>query len=351
MTKLSAAVAVVLLCGTTVSAQDEVRWWVRASDAGAHVVGGGARFVHGIADPFATGTGEFAVHFAADAAGKPDSLHLEVFEPADVEVAVARAPEATPLAAGADAANARVVGVFAPGAKGVFGVVARQSGDGDWYRFVWDRERAELRIERGMSGQVLVIASRPAPPIDDAPHALALQAEGFRLRAWLDDAQVLQLLDGAHERGATGTWSRDPDAVAWQRVAAEPAVRSRAATALVRAGDRATFVAATTQAAGAWHVLELALDRPHPLLLLDEFGNEVWLLERSAGSHVLYGGLGNDLGEKTMREIPVDGVVQSTIRWPRGRWLTGQAALVRSIAVAPDGSGVLARGPSVPLGL
>ena len=96
-------------------------------------------------------------------------------------------------------------------------------------------------------------------------------------------------------------------------------------------------------------MLEVALDRPHPVVPLTEAGLELWLLQRPAAPRILLGQFRDDLGSGTIGELPTDGRMQSGLRWPSGPALANQAALVRVLVVSPDGDRLVSRTPSVPV--
>jgi len=356
---LCAAIAAFAAVAT---AQDGAQWFVRGSDAGMRIVGASTEVVReSVPGPFTTPPGEFAVHFARDAAGKPDSLALLVPAGARVRVAVEPAGAAVPI-------SVEGPGVEAPAndpaqntnylvaatavttdSGGRIGLVARKLDADNWYRFVWDRERGQFRLERAIGGAIIVINAAPAPAGDNEPHELALQVQGFRLRAFFDDALVLQALDGAHERGTWGTWQTNGTQVQWRGAVTESPAAPRSSSALVQLRDSAVFAAATGAAAGHYYVIELALDRPHPLVPLTEAGLEPWLLQRPAAPRIVLGQFCDALGHDSIGELPVDGRMQCGLRWPVGAVLAKQAALVRALVVSPDGDRLVGRTPSVPM--
>jgi hypothetical protein len=336
--------------GAGVPAQEPGIWFVRGA-AGVRIAGPAAHEFAGSAPgPVLLPAGDYAVHFAAGAAGKPESLRLPVPDGAAVAVAVERVAAGAPagLDAGDALAGCFVAGVVAVG-NGSFGLAARL-GPGGGYRFVWDRAASRLLLERSLGGAVFVLASAPAPVAGDGPHHLALQAEGFRLRAWLDDALVLEAMDGAHVRGGWGTWSEGA-VVRWRDAALLPVRRPLPSAAIVTAGQRAEIHAATAIAAGHHAVLELALDRPHAALLRTEHGSEVWLLRGGAAPRVLLGDLRGALGRDVVAAVPAGACVRCELRWPRAVGLAGQFAMARLLVVSPAGDRIVATTPAVPLRL
>ncbi|MFN6195850.1 MAG: hypothetical protein ACK5BN_18720, partial [Planctomycetota bacterium] len=96
-----------------------------------------------------------------------------------------------------------------------------------------------------------------------------------------------------------------------------------------------------------WAIVELALDRPHPLLLREPSGCEPWLLQRPAAPVVLVATPTQELGAGAFAETPPQGPARAYLRWPALPALVGQVALARFVYVAADGSAVLARSPAV----
>lgn len=358
---------VVVVASVAARAQ-QATWFLRGGGADVHLVGSGPATLRGLAPaPVATEAGEWVVHFGADALGKPGSLPLEV--PAGAVVHVAVEPAAAPArrtvalddptwrTAGAahwlDAGGEHdycVVAQATPGTAGVFGVIARWVDPRQHYRFVWDLGRAELRLERLLGDEPLVLARRPAPAPDGAIHALSLQVQGFRLQAFLDDAPMLQVLDGAIGRGGFGRWDSE-QAARWTAFSAMPPMVARASGAAVATPGQVRLTAATTCAAGHWSVVELSLDRPHPLVPTTAEGLEPWLLQRPAAPQVLLGDWAGSLGPGAVAGIARDGLAGAELLWPQVPGVRLQAVLARMVLVTADGCEVAGRTPPVPLWL
>ena len=360
-----------LLLGSAVPAQST--WHVRGSDAAVSIVGEARVRLQGRRpSPVTLPAGQYDVHFGADAAGKPISLSFAVPDHAVVGVAVSpadavvapgialdgdgwtetrggggsRASWVARCTGPADATSYRVVATCSGGgAASVCGVAARWLDAEQHYRFVWDRAAGELRLERQFGDGVIVLARAPSPGTDLDPHTLALQVDGFRLEAALDDAVVLHAFDGAFPRGACGTWSAG-DAVTWHGLAIEPPAAPRSSCAIVRDQTQASFHAATELPRGHFHVLEFCLDRPHALVPRTRNGQELALLQRPAAPQVLLADWRNSLGANSIGEVPLDRVFVSELCWPE---LHGQAVLVRALFVSPDGEAVVGATPAVPL--
>jgi len=369
----AAALVCGLLLATAAAAQST--WQMRGSDAAVSIVGENRTRLQGPRPlPVTLPAGQYDVHFGADAAGKPISLSFGVPEHAAVAVGVMQAgavgSRGIPLdgdgwtetrggggskgswvarcTGPVEASSYRVVAMCkGGGASSVCGVVARWLDDKQHYRFVWDYAAGELRLERQFGGDVIVLAHAPVPVTDLDPHTLALQVDGFRLQATFDDAVVLQAFDGAFPRGACGTFSAG-DAVTWLELAIEPPAAPRGSSAIVRDRAHASFHAATGLAPGHFHVLELCLDRPHPLVPRTANGQEPWLLQRPAAPQVWLADWRNSLGQNGIGLVPRDGTFTSEVCWPE-RTLLGQNVLVRALFVSPDGQAVVGTTPAVPL--
>ncbi|MEO6595029.1 MAG: hypothetical protein ABIP94_09790 [Planctomycetota bacterium] len=357
-------------------AEGQSQWFLRGSAAEVRVAGAAEALLRGPrAGPVDLPDGDYAVHFASDAVGKPISLELSVPAGASVHIAVAAAPpvaartlvpdgEGWQVFGGGGEANAswvvrcigeddardyRVVAETRGKSDSVaFGVVARWLDENQHYRFVWDRRRDELRLERRLGPDTMVLAKAPSPPRDDRPHVLALQVAGFRLKAFCDEALVLQAFDGAMTEGCFGTWTIG-EPPTWERLALEPTAAPRASSAIVRQPGRASFYAGTEVGDGHFHVLELSLDRPHPLVPITQSGLELWLLQRSAAPQVLLADWRNSLGPGVLGEVKGGALGVGELRWPALPWLLHEAALVRYLLVSPDGEVIVASTPWVPL--
>ncbi len=341
----------------------QTTWSLRAGEAAVHVVGTTTTTVH---SPWPASlqlpAGDYEVRFAADAAGRPLTTAFAVPDGSLVRVAAAPAPAAVAVRVALDAPEWRTSGdvrfilearpdvlvelEYGDGASGTFGVVARWTDERNHYRFVEDRDRNELRLERRHGDMVLVLARAPAPAASPGPHRLALQVVGFRLVALRDDAVVLQSLDGAFAAGGCGAFG--VAGVAWRSFSIAPPASSRDSAALVIGDGRADLRVATIAVPGSWHVLELALDRPGPLVPTDATGLEPWLLV-AGGERVLAGDLRGSLGEGVVGEVAPAGSFLTALRWPFLPGLTGQFVVVRALFVAADGRTVEGASPGVPL--
>ena len=364
----------VLSAGTTPIRAQDATWYLRGNDAAVQLVGPRALVLRGRTPaPVATSAGDWRVHFGADAAGQPGALSLAVPEAAQVMLAIAPAVAVAVqeiafddprwiAANGGDAAapwrarrcaadlgaeyrvTARGVGT---GAQGAFGVVARFVDERQHYRFVWDLQQAELRLERQLGDAAYVLAKRPAPPPDDQPHTLALQVEGFRVMAFCDDAPVVQVLDGAIGRGDPGVWQQG-EAVTWQSFAVQAPAAPRASSALVVTGRVAHYQAATAVAAGHWYAVSWSLDRPTPAVPLTSEGCELWLLQRSALPQVLLADWRGSLGPGTLGEVPRDGRIEAELLVPDLLALRLQSLLVRAEVWSADGGQRVGATPATP---
>lgn len=367
-----ACVVMAVLAGPAMA---QSTWTVRGGEAAVRLVKNGAVAEgHVLGGPapqsVVTTTGRWSVHFGVDAAGKPRSSTFDVNDGDDVHLAVdpAGAAKATVVAnddaswrrvehgsgrttafaiTGANDVRAgRVVGEFVvPGSETV-GLVARWNDATQHYRCAIDAARGEVRLERLLGGDLLVLA-RAATSIreGDVVH-LAMQVEGFRIVVFVDDAIVLQTFDGAHEVGAVGTWTTgaDPRAACRRFTIGAPAA-PRDSVALVRSDGSAAFHLATTTTPGSFAIVEILLDRSGPPLPTIA-GIEPWLVREPAAPRVLLADLRGSLGTNAFAEIPPDGVVAATLRWPPGR-LAGRCVLVRSLLVAADGGAKVGASPAV----
>ncbi len=341
--------------GSELAAQESTNWYPRLAAGGMRVIGPGTPIRMQRAMPLELPPGGYHVHFPRDAAGKPDSLQVTAPPGSTLAIAVAPGTAAAPieLAPGQRDYMVRATAT-AEDSGGAWGLVARRRDDDNWYRFVWDRERGEFRFERALGGDAMVIRSAPGPVADDRAHELAFQVEGFRLHAWFDDELVLQALDGAHGEGGHDTWSHASQ-VEFENVRVEPPTAARASSVIVRVGPAgglhddadAELRAATAHSGGHWYVVELALDRPHPLLPKTVAGLEPWLLHGPVAPTVLLGDIAGNFGVDLFGQVPADGRISALLRFPSGPAIAGRSVLVRALVVTPDGDRLASRTPAV----
>ncbi len=344
-------------------------WQLHGADAAVRVVGASTVEMQGPCDVRRElAAGGYKVHFAVHADGKPMSLAFAVGEGDDVHLATARAgvvvAREVPLvgahwheAAATD--TIRTTGSMTDGdyrlelrvdlaATTTVGLVARWRSADQFYAFVLDGSRQEVRLERRLGSDALVLARADVPTTLAGVHGLALQVQGFRLQASVDEAVVLQVFDGALTQGAFGVVARG-DAPQWQRLTVSPPAVAQTSCALVRSRSSATLHAATTVSPGHSHVLELRLDRPHPLVPIDATGQELWLLQRPAAPQVLLADWRGSLGEGSFGEVSRDGAATCQIAWPDLPALRLRVAMVRMLLVTSDGTTIAGATPAVPL--
>lgn len=363
--------AFVVAAFVAAAAPAQTEWRLCGSDAVVRVGGAATAELQGPrAARSQLAAGDIVVHFGVDALGKPVSLAFPVPAGAMVQVAVEPAGPAARRSlavagsgwtetAGTD--TVRTTGSLEEGdyrlevrqepaaGTAVVGLVARWRSATQFYAFVLDRERGEVRFERHLGPDALVLARAAAPQAVAGARTLALQVQGFRLQGLIDDAIVLQMFDGALTNGACGVCWRGTGP-AWGELRLGPPVPPRASAALVQEpGVAATFHAATTVTPGHWYVLELRLDRPHPLVPTDSAGLEPWLLGRAAAPEVLRTDLRGLLGRGTFGEVPPDGGVHFPVEWPDLPALRLHVAMARALLVTADGCEVTAATPAVPV--
>jgi hypothetical protein len=368
-----ARAAVLAVLATAAAAQ--AQWRLTGDGASACIAGAEPAHIEA-GERLELGAGDFAVHFPADARGKPISLAFPVGAGDTVELAIDGAGPAPArvlpidgdgsrefaLAAtgsaplhlrtrvdGADESDYRIsVTIDAGALAGVSGLVARCRPDGDCYALLLDAGAGRLSLERWLGGDRFVLHSAACELPEGPNPTLTLQADGFRLQGYIDDAVVVQVFDGALSQGAVG--------VAWRSERPEfspltlaPPAKPRASTALVRSRGAATLHAAVSAPAGSLHVLELSLDRPHPLVPRDAAGFEPWLCQRPAAPQVLLGDFRDSLGANSFGELPVDGHVEAVLRWRELPALVTHVALVRVLIADPAGDAITERAPAAPL--
>lgn len=376
--KPTAATSTTPVAAADAAPQDPARapvTWSRAGGGGECVVLGPStlRLLAPRALATSVGGGTHTVHFAADAAGRPEPLALDVPAGADVQLATAPA-DAAALAVlrtkdaagngsddgenwrwrGTDAADQRLV--LTLGGVALATLRARRRGDAERYELTYVAKTRTVQLVRVLGGPPFTLATATLPDGLAAPRALEFELHGFRLQAFVDGVRVLQVLDGAIGSGDVGMgWSRDGlfgGGLGADGLAVAPPAAPRPAAALVRdSANTATLYAASAAPPGPWAIVELALDRPHPLLLREASGCEPWLLQRPAAPVVMWATPQQELGPGTFAETPAQGPSRAALRWPALPALVGHVALARVVFVAADGSAELGRSPAVALRL
>jgi hypothetical protein len=333
---------------TTLRAQAEC--YVRGNAVTRLVDARGESVVSGVAAPLAVAEGTLAAHFAADAAGKPRSLSLNVVDGGRVRVAVAAAQPVLLRVIGADELRAAptdanllalpewsgasiraAVRWSAMPAGGGCGPAVRIGADGSHYRGAWDATAGEYVLMRRMGKDEFAIARAKAVAGPRRDSILTLQADGFRLQLECDDAVVLQTFDGALDVGGVGAWV--PEGAALGRLSVSKAAPPRASVALVEAGIveagmEATLHAATTSPPDAWAVVEYVLDRPDAL--------------QPAVTWLPWRGL---VGFGAVQPIERDGTAVAVLRLPATLGLHSVSA--RIAVVDASGTSVLERTPAL----
>jgi len=319
--------------------------------------------------------GAFAVHFAANADGKPASLAFEVPERATVVLGVADAKPAARRPAKVHGAGAfedtlttsrreapihiNTIGEAAKdmrdyrmsarvrGTKGceMFALVGRHTAKGGCYLFAIDWNARKVRLERIMGGDHFVVQQADLPRVEREV-TLTLQVHGFRIEGLVDDAPLVRSFDGAISAGAPGVaWSGErPD---YPQVWLEEPAAPSASAAMVQTDRAATLHAAVAQPPGSLAVVELLLDRPHRWIPRTPGGFEPWLHQPMAAPVVAWGDWRNSLGSSTISEVDYDGQVHVGLRWPDLPALRLHTALVRVQVATADGGPIVGSTPPV----
>ena len=296
-------------------------------------------------------SGDCKVTFAADALGRPLPIAFAVAPGDRVQLAIWPAGPATttPVALDGDswqqhdgewtvrtttegANGSQCVRVSVTAGEGTIGLglVVRWRSPENWCRCVWDLAQGELRYERCLGGRIATMARTPLPA-DRREHALALQVTGFRVQAFVDDVPAFTCFDGGSAPGAYGTCHRGK-APQWRSLALAEPSQATASIATVRSAGATQLHAALPWSPGQTFVLELALDRPHPLVLAPN-GFESLFLLRPAAPQVLLADWSQRLGRGSVGQLARDGLLHCELPATASR-LAGQAALVRVLAIA-----------------
>ena len=319
--------------------------------------------------------GKSNVHFPTNANGKPLSLRFGTSKSSSVDVAVAPADTAiarkiepfgaqalqsvlvtnaretsfqvhTIGAAGAELRNYRVsVTVNSNRDVKVFGLVTRHHKEHGCYLFSVDWQASKIRLERWMGNDHMVVRQIEAPWLS-SKHTLAMQVDGFRLECLVDDEVVLNLFDGAIRDGSPGVaWVGDRPAIG--DLMLEKVAAPLASAVLVQNGRQALLHAATPVSPGHLHVLELALDRPHPWVVRSLAGGEPYLGQAWSSPTVMWADWRNRLGVNVIGEVGVDGFLTSALVLPDLPELWLQSVLVRALLITPDGERIVGATPFV----
>ena len=354
----------------------QTSWQLEGGRAAAQVHGA-ERFSLEGAGRATAAAGPRAVHFAATAAGKPRSLALDVAAGSRVVIGVAGAAPAVEQPISLDGAGAFAgpleptwgappvqVRAAAPGAATArdgrlsawvsrvegarwFALAGRFSAGGGGYLFVLDWEEQEVRLERLLGLDRVVLARAPAP----APRrevAMALQLEGFRLQGILDEEVLVRAFDGAVSSGALGVaWAGE--APGWEGLRLAPPAKPAASVAVVQRGRAAQVYGAVPQQPGSIALLELALDRPHGWIPRSVGGFEPFLRQPPAAPVILQADVRGSLGAGALAEVDAAGELRAALRWPDLPALRLHVALVRWRIVDAAGDATVAVTPSAKL--
>lgn len=346
------AVLALATIATTLSAQASWTLVAGATSVRLQAVDGEPVRTNGPRATLAAGpAGDCKVTFAADALGRPLPLAFPVAVGESVQLALwpagPRSSTAVPLDGDRwqqhdgewcvrttkDGANgSQSVALTTTAADGTtgLGLVVRWRSPENWCRCVWDLERGELRYERSLGGRITTMARTPLAA-DRREHTLELQVTGFRVQAFVDDVPALSCFDGGSAPGAFGPCHRGAAPTIRSLAIAEPSQAS-ASIAVVHGGTASRLHAALPWSPGQTFVVELALDRPHPLVLAPN-GFESLFLLRPAAPQVVLGDWRGSLGRCTTGQLGRDGELHCELP-PACKGLLGQAALVRVLAIA-----------------
>lgn len=89
---------------------------------------------------------------------------------------------------------------------GSIGVVVRYVDPDNWYRFLMNSQTGLRRLIRAVGGVQSILWQANTPTQLNRSYRLTVQAEGRRLRAWLDGDALFDLIDTAHDGGRIGLY-------------------------------------------------------------------------------------------------------------------------------------------------
>jgi hypothetical protein len=339
-------------------------WYLHGGSAPVRLVGPEQATLGGPRAHATLPSGDWRVLFGVDANGQPNALAVTVPEGAVVRLATTPAgpvaakaldpngpdwqertgPDTLRTTGPADAADYRLTATIDGDAS--CGLVARFRGPDEFYALLVDLERRELRLERRLGPRPLVLASAPLPTTAAKVRELTLQVHGFRLQALVDGAVVLQVFDGAIQSGAYGVCWRGSMPTFTGTTVAPPAMPRASQAAIADGGNTVELVAATTASPGHWWFVELALDRPHPLVPLDANGIEPWLCQRPAAPQALLCDWTGSLGPAALGIVPDDSVVRARFTWPELPAVRRLGAVARVVLVGADGTAAAGHTPA-----
>ncbi|MBL8754036.1 MAG: hypothetical protein JNK15_12120 [Planctomycetes bacterium] len=339
-------------------------WYLRGGAATARLAGPEPASLVGPRAHATLPGGDWRVVFGVDANGHPGALGFSVpdgglvrlaTEPAGAEVATRLDPngagwtdcagtDTLRTTGGSDATDYRLAATVAGDVS--CGLIARFRGPDEFYAFLVDLERREVRLERRLGPKPLVLATAPLPNTSAAARELVLQVHGFRLQAIVDGTAVLQIFDGGIQRGAYGMCWRGP-MPGFAAMSVSPPAVPRASQAMVAIGSNTIELhAATTVSPGHWWFVELVLDRPHPLVPLDANGIEPWLCQRPAAPQAMLCDWRGSLGPAALGVVPDDGLVRARCTWPELPAVRNLGAMARLALVGADGSALAGHSPA-----
>jgi hypothetical protein len=87
------------------------------------------------------------------------------------------------------------------------GIMFRYKGQNDYYRFSMDRERNYQRLVKKDDGVVSLLAERAVKYTMSQWYNLKIRSEGNRLKVWIDNELIFDVIDDAHERGGVALYS------------------------------------------------------------------------------------------------------------------------------------------------
>ena len=359
-----------VLLGLMIQLAAQTSWQVEGGRTRARVVGPETRAVTPTSCE-SLSPGKYLVHFPAGESGKPGSLQLPVPDSARVILGAPISKGASRLPVDVDgvevtASTWAAVGVrpatevrtFPDEARDgrvsvrvtrstdcrAFALLGRSSTEGG-YLLAVDWRDAKVRLERRTGADRFVLGEVAVQGLPDEL-TLTLQMRGFRIEGFVDDARLLQILDGAVSRGAFGVgWSgRRPR---FDSLWTAPAVVSVASSAAVMADRKTSLYAFAPHSPGSLAVLELYLDRPYALLPRSAAGFEPWLRQRAAAPVVARGDWRGSIGAGSVCEVGVGGALRIDLLWPDLPLLCKQVALARWRIVAPNGGASVGVTPAV----
>ena len=104
----------------------------------------------------------------------------------------------------------------------IVGVMFRYSDENNYYRFLWDKQRNERRLDKRVGGAFTTLFSEAVPFVQGQTYAVEVSVDGTLLEVSVDGGLVVSLTDSSHVAGTAAMYVWANDGASFDNVSVSP---------------------------------------------------------------------------------------------------------------------------------